>query len=643
MKFSWKYLLLGIITIACLVTAIDLIRISGYEVYPLKPKADIATEQDQIYYELSEGSDSIDWNRLNGTLEYISGQYDCADFRLVNLIRIVYKYQDRIPEETLHNIEHVLLNFSYWWDEGAQNSVCYWSENHQILFASAEYLIGSKYPDEIFTLSDQTGSVVAERARTRILDWLEMRWKHGFTEFYSEVYYKEDIGALINLINLADDPEIVNKSMIILDLLFYDVATQSFQTMFSSVSGRAYESHRKSGPKHNLSGITEYYWGNGEPPKPGIVYGIATSQKYKLPPVLTAIAHDTAVVIIRQQNGLDVIELKPLGYSGMADQSMMMQLAMEAFTNPETIRNSLAWIRKSEMFSNDFLKDFKLLDFTLLRLAGLEPAMSRMLNPQTNGVAIQKGNTYTYKTRDYSIYSVQNYHPGDYGDQQHVAGMNIGSSFSIFHNHPALEKDEKYQSPNYWVGYGHLPHVAQDSSIALAIYNIPEKKGIMEMELLDYTHAWFPSDEFDTVVVEGKMAAAKLGDSYCALIGKNDFHFRENTRDDLIQPGKKTYWITVAGSSREHGSFTDFMNYLKSATVTFDENNLTLSYLTGDKKLELTFNGQFTINDEVTGTNYQRFDSPYCQAKKGDDQISINFKGDSLLLDFYGQKRIFND
>jgi len=41
------------------------------------------------------------------------------------------------------------------------------------------------------------------KANKRILDWLEMRWKYGFTEYYSGVYYKEDIGAMINLIDFA--------------------------------------------------------------------------------------------------------------------------------------------------------------------------------------------------------------------------------------------------------------------------------------------------------------------------------------------------------------------------------------------------------------------------------------------------------
>jgi len=53
---------------------------------------------------------------------------------------ILYEYGDQIPAETRAKIEKSVLGFRYWWDETGGNSMCYWSENHQILFASAEYV-----------------------------------------------------------------------------------------------------------------------------------------------------------------------------------------------------------------------------------------------------------------------------------------------------------------------------------------------------------------------------------------------------------------------------------------------------------------------------------------------------------------------
>ena len=639
-KIKWKYLLiLAGIAVATSVV-VDLYRISSYKPLPQRPEKKIQTQQNQVYYDLANGAGEIDWNRLDGTLEYIDGQYDCSDFDLVSLIRILYEYGDRIPENTKAKIEKSLLNFRYWWDEPGENSMCYWSENHQILFASAEYLVGQKYPDKLFPKSGLTGKQHMEKARKRALDWMEMRWKYGFIEFYSNVYYTEDIGGMINLIDFADE-EVSKKMQIIMDLMLNDVATQNIGQMFISVSGRAYEGNRKGGPRSNLGGVTEYFWGNGTRLGPGLAYGFVTSKKYSLPPVIHDIARDTNRVIIRQNNGLDISELKQEGYFGTDDRCMMMQWGMEAFSNHEIIRNTLALVRKNNMFSNSFLTDLKMLDFTMLRLLHLEPLLIRLADPQSNGVAIQQGNTYTYKTKDYSLYSVQNHHPGTYGDQQHVAGMNIGNSFSIFHTHPAIEKEKSSQSPNYWVGYGHFPHVAQEANVSLAIYNTPSKKGLMEAALLDYTHAWFPKEQFDATVVTGNYAMGKKGDTYCGFIGRNPLTFRENTTDDLIQKGKQIFWITEAGSKEEDGSFEAFCHRIQKNPLTFDTNKLELTYISKDKKLQLTFDANFLVDGKVMDMKYSRFDSPYIKAEKKAETLTFNFNGKSLFLDFYKMKREF--
>jgi len=614
--------------------AIDFIRILQYELYPIKPKEKIDSQQDQVYYDLVNDMGKIDWSRLDGTLKYISSEYDCADFRLVNVVRLIYDYGDKIPKNYKNKIEDVLFNFRYWWDEPGENSMCYWSENHQMLFASAEYLIGQKYFDTVFPNSGLTGKQHMEKARIRALDWLEMRWNYGFTEFYSSVYYKEDIAALINLIDFAEDKELVKKSQIIMDLLFYDVASQNIKTMFISVSGRAYEGNRKGGSGSNLGGMTRYYWGDGKEHGPGMMYGMMLTKKYELPPVLIEIAQDSSDVIIKQSNGLALSELRTEGYYGVDNRSMMMQWGMESFTNPEVVRNSVAHIRNCSMFSNEFIGDFKFLDFMLIKWLCLEPTIVRIINPQTNGVAIQKGNTYTFKTKDYSMYSVQNHHPGEYADQHHVFGMNIKNHFSIFHSHPALEKGIDNQSPNYWVGYGHFPHVAQDKNVSLSIYNIPENKGIMEMDLLNYTHAYFPSEQFDTTYIFDNYIFGKKGETYCTFIGANNFEYCDEAKDDIMQKGKQTFWITEAGSKREDDLFEAFTRRIKNNEVHFDVESLNLIYQSNGKKYKLEYGSDFSIDGKVIDTNYSRYDSPYVKAKKKDKTITFNLNGKSLFLDF---------
>lgn len=633
-KSTWKNVVITMVVILVAISVNDFIRISRYKAYPVKPNKEIAARQDNIYRQLSEGNRDIDWSGLDGTLEFIDNNYDCSDFKLVNLTRILYEYGDQIPAEMRAKIEKSVLGFRYWWDEPGGNSMCYWSENHQILFASAEYLLGQKYPEKIFPNSGMTGKEHADKARKRILHWMEMRWKYGFIEFNSNVYYSEDIGGMINLIDFSADEEIVKKMQIIMDLLLFDVASQNIKNMFVSASGRAYENSRKGGPRTTLGGITDFYWGRGNKLGGGIIYGLATSKKYSLPPVIAAIGRDTSNVEIRQSNGLDLSELKKEGFGSTSTKDMMMQLGMEAFTNPEIIRNTLSFVRANNMFTNGFITDLKVLDISILSALHLEPAVSRLLDSPSDGVAIQRGNTYTYKTKDYTLFAAQQHHPGTYGDQQHVAGMNIGNSFSIFHTHPALEVDQKSQSPNYWVGYGRFPDVGQDHNVSLAIYSIPAKKGILEKSLLGYTHAWFPKENFDSVVVAGNIAMGKKGSTYCAMIAKNNLTFRIKTTNNLIQPGKRVFWIMEAGSEQEDQSFGKFCERIRNNQCDFDSTKLLLTYLSGGKKYELNYKTDFKVDNTVINTNYDRFDSPYCKAARKADSFTIQYKDHSLFLDF---------
>lgn len=610
-------------------------------VYPLRPEKEIKLEESPLYFELSKDSVDVDWTRLDGTLEYVRNEYDCSDFRLVNLVRILYEYGDQIPDDYHMKIKDVLLNFRYWWDEPGENSMCYWSENHQILFASAEYLIGQLHPDEIFPNSGLTGKQHMDKARIRILDWLEMRWNYGFTEYYSNVYYKEDIGALINLIDYAGEEEVVKKCQIIMDLLFYDIASQTNKSMFISVSGRAYKQHRTGIGKKDFDGLPNYLWGDGKEIGPGMMYGMMTSKKYVLPPVLGDIARDSSTVIIKQSNGLDLTELKQEGYYGTDNRSMMMQWGMEAFTNPIIIRNSLKHIRNTNMFSNAFVGDFRKLNYLLFRWFHLEPVLARMINPQTNGVAIQKGNTYTYKTGDYSMYTVQNHQVGDYADQQHVFGINMNDHFAVFHNHPAREKKSRVASPNYWVGYGRFPHSVQDKNVNLSIYKIPRIKNVTEKILMDFTKAYFPLSRFDTAFIAENYAFGKKGDTYCVFIGSDNFYFRDEARDDLVLPGKRSFWIAEAGSASDDGSFENFIARIRKNEVIFNPRNLELTYNSNGRTYELTFGGDFRIDEEVIDTEYSRYDAPYVNGKRKDLTITISHGEKSLFLDFENMIRKF--
>ncbi len=587
----------------------------------------------------------FDFARLDDTHEFVAGRFDTSDFRLQSLIRIVYAHADALPPAELGRIKQTFLNFKYWMDQPGRDSMCFWSENHQILFAASEYLAGQYWPEEVFSNSGKTGAAHRDLARQRILIWLEQRWLYGFTEWYSNVYYVEDIAPLANLIDFARDKEIVDKATIVMDLLLHDLATQSQRGVFISTSGRLYEGNKKNNHGNSMRAVSEHIWGKGvfgykAPSHGGMDLNFIVCQNYELPKVIRAIGLDLGPSVIKASNGLNVSELHEQGLLGQEDRQIMMQWAMEAFSNPEVIENSMAYIKKNDMFSNTFLQGFKQVDTDDLKKRGLLSKLSKTLRPVTNGSAIQRANTYTYRTPDYMLATAQAYHPGTCGCQQHIWAATLSEEVSLFTTHPSnpLTIDGvKGNSPGYWVGNGRIPHSVQHENIVMSLYEIPEQPTFLEKEVADFTHAYFPADKLDDVLIEGRFVFARHRNTLVAFVGRNPLSYAEGSRNDLIQPGRQSYWIFEAGTLAKEGSMEAFMKRIRGNAV--DYNDRTLQYNSDGKSLRVTFGGKFLLNGDVVDTEYPRFDSPYASSPRKPRTIKISHGKHELELDFYGRKR----
>ena len=643
---SKKGLLAGAALFGGLATwvAVDVYRNNQIEKIRSRPEHKEAFHVDRILYDLEHGQ-PIDWNDLASTLAFVNGRYDTADFRLQSLTRIVYKHWDKVDPHTQDLIRDTYLNFKYWMDQPGADGMCFWSENHQILFASAEYLAGQRWPDAVFANDGKTGSEHRALARARILTWLEQRWLYGFTEWYSTVYYVEDIAPLSNLIEFAEDEEIVTKATIIMDLLLHDLATQSYRGTFISTSGRLYQSQKFGGAGNSMKTVIEHIWGKGRwgyqhEFRKGMDLNFVFLDGYTAPDVIKAIGEDESEVMLKASNGLNVQELRGERLYGMEDPQIMMQWAMEAFTNPEVVVNSLDYIARHDMFGNEFLHDFKSLNIGLAKSLHVLPIISRILNPVTNGVAIQRANTYTYKTADYMLATAQSYHPGTFGDQQHIWNATISDRLSIFTTHPAkslADEGALSGSPGYWVGSGRLPHAAQDKNIVLVIYQIPDRPGFMESALVDYTHAHFPRQAMDETVLDGRYAFGREGNTFFAFIAHTELAYQANSDYDLIQHGKQTYWIFEASIADREGSFDDFMQRIKSNPVGYD--GTLLSYQSNGRLLELHYQHHLKVDGTTVETEYPRFQSPYSQTERKPQTITLSYAGKSLFLDFYNGVR----
>ncbi|MGI6523488.1 MAG: hypothetical protein ACOX2Y_06415 [Christensenellales bacterium] len=264
------YIFLGLLGVCLIWTIIEIVISLSQKPIPDMPKEFLSpcglslvyyylTNPDKIPEGLVVDEDYI-FKSLQPTIDFINGRYDCADFRCQLLFRL-YKDCD-LPERVKTVIKKTFIDFKYHMDEPGEDSMCYWSENHQILFAVSEYLAGQEWQDEVFTNSGMTGREHMQKALKIINIWMEQKFKYGFFEWLSNNYYAENIAPMSNYIEYSLDKESVHRMKIIFDLLWFDVASHAVNNTFVAVSSRMYGDNKSSDIYGNrIKAAMDTIWG----------------------------------------------------------------------------------------------------------------------------------------------------------------------------------------------------------------------------------------------------------------------------------------------------------------------------------------------------------------------------------------------
>ena len=575
-------------------------------------------------------------------LDFIDRRYDCADFRLVCVLRSLCDYSGLISEETLSRMKRTVLGFKYAMDEPGRDSMCYWSENHQLIFAACEYLAGQLYPEETFTNNGRTGRQHMQKAQARLERWFEERFTLGFTEWHSNTYYEEDAAPLSLLIDCARDPHIASRAAMLLDLLLLDMALHSFEGGFSAASGRCYERQKKDPKAQDTLDIAAKAFGLAR--SCGYDYtrlsaDFIINRRYRVPPVIPAIARSSQTLEVWAGMGLSLKEVAahypdPHDMEGRG----MYLWGMEAFTTPESVSLTLRMFRAWKLKSNIFLKDLAIMDIPVLRQLGLLPLIIRLLNPVTRGIAIQRANTYTFRTKDYMLSTAVDYHPGSFGDQQHIWQASLPGAISVFTTHPGaafFEDNARNFSPSYWVGNGIHPHAAQHRGVGLCLYDLRARRGLLEKKRLLLTHAFFPLARFDETLMEKRLAAGRAGNSYIALLSLGEMEMGEP--DELIQRGKVTGWAVLLGSRDEWGSFERFLEAAQAGELRLKGRRLSLEF--GDHRYEIIYQKRFLVDGQEQAIDDARLRCAFISVPRDMKRYEAACGGHRLTLDWQTRGR----
>ncbi|MEZ2130828.1 MULTISPECIES: hypothetical protein [unclassified Sinorhizobium] len=176
---------------------------------------------------------------------------------------------------------------------------------------------------------------------------------------------------------------------------------------------------------------------------------------------------------------------------------------------------------------------------------------------------------YHYKTRDTALGTVAHYRPGAWGYQETVLHLRLGArpEAQIWINHPGETIQFGHGRPSFWGGCGTLPRVHQYRDLAILDFDVHDGQP-------DFTHAWFPIEEFDEARVDGNLAFARSGNGLALLIGSATFEKvgeGPTTDIELRMAGRKGRWLVRLSDAAREGDLEGMRRRLGALAARRDD------------------------------------------------------------------------
>lgn len=610
-----------------------------------------------LYYELAkmelqsvgEKTEPVREFAIDKALERIDKRLDCADFAIPALIRMLHEHKGtgRLSDEAAEKIQKSLLGFKYWLDEPDAVHACYFTENHQILYHSAEYLVGQLFPRAVFSSNGITGEEHKKHGKEFMLRWLNWRERFGFSEWLTQGYYLEDILGLICLTIYAEDESIRTRAKMLIDMLIYDIAVNSLHGHMPTTHGRVYARFIIEPDYEDCTALMRLCWDEGYIESGMCECAVMLAAcGYECPAAIREAAkNEGGVQVNRERMSIDVCDAKKFGIDPADFDNIMFFWGMQTYSDRLCIENSMKVFPTWNWMTNRVMAYRE-----MYRLCDEADAPCADAPDFT---AMTEANIITRRTPDYILSCVQDFRRGKMGYQQHPWTASLGGKAVIFTTSPAsLEYSNR---PNRWAGNLCLPRTAMDENVLICIYRI-------KPDFVDYlySHLYFPKHEMDEVIEKDNFIFGRRGDGYIAVrsllpacweekdpemfraLWEKDWEKRFESAEEYeyIAQGHANVWTIEVGSRAENGSFEAFVKSFEKAELCGDSHNML--YRAGNgKTYKFGWNAPLTVNEtEIPLRGYKRYDNASCNAEFDAKRLEISAGGHSLTLDFENVKHV---
>lgn len=477
----------------------------------------------------------LDTTRLYTILNEISTGVT-SDFDITKLIRILFLTS---PTGGAYDakILPVLNSVPYWINKGdtVRN---YWSENHMIMWMSADWLLHEKY-----------GKAIDPDLETRLRHYLDLKVKYGFYEFFSSVYAPYCLSGLINLADYATDPQIKAMAAQASSILLKDILLlTNDKGIFYPTAGRNYMGKYTSAYGQNHNHLIYLLTGMGPAPNQSSQGGgFLTTSNLPIDSIAFSwkLNVDTSYYIGHTLDSGFVIN------SGVSPlDRTIFQWSSGAYFHPQVVLETGHLLGDSALWRH--------VDFAPFRqLSGLPindfPAFSNYLSAASKSSLLCGEQVVIFKHQSISLSSVQDFSKGKVGYQQFPCVANVGIT-PVFTAAGPVKKDWETRSANN--ASEHLPYVAQKKNVALLMYRPEPTPAPLPFKNPEVA-LFFRESDYDEVKNDSMWLIGRQNNNYVA-VRRSCLGYMDSVRACPMSGGQT--WVIVVGDSSLSGGFTNFQN-----------------------------------------------------------------------------------
>lgn len=446
-------------------------------------------------------------------LKHMENRRDCSDFVFAAYMRFYRLYE--VSEAIKKRTKEVVLNYRYWMNEEGTDGMCFWSENHSLLFYISAFMAGELYPEDYFVRAKCTGLELREKASVKINDWLDDVLEYGFEEFQSGGYTPITFAGVLNLYDFYEG-ELKEKSRKVLDKIMIYLAMHTFKGSVISPQGRVYRE---------------------------VLYPCRQSV----------------------QNMLFMVNEKtPYFFS-----EWLSVMATSSYTFSKDLVDLMEKEQDvSYRMGNATIQLYKTEDYIVTSVASEKMSEDQIVwkNVRENEGIDHNSHEYC-KSLNECFHGTTRFEPGVYGYQQHMNYIGIDNDTVVFINHPGGTCDATTMRPGYWFGNGIMPAISQKKNQIAMIYQIPKEYPIA------FTHVYFPTPKFEEVEIEDSWLFGKKGNSYVGIWTSGTFvpHNDQLFDCEFRVYEEKVAYLLIAGDKKEYKGLPEFIGGCKSLIPSYDK------------------------------------------------------------------------